>query len=299
MSVLGPAEIVARIEDLPILPGVVVRMLKVDTGAENYFEEVVSLATEDPLFAVEVLRAANSWGSAPRNPIVSIPEAAARLGTKWILDKVASLGVRRVFVPVNAEQRRLWSHSIDVAILTGELSDANGFDPELGYVAGLLHDLGRFVMFEETPEQLGEVERAGWTTPARLVEAEKFVCGYDHIDLGVLTAERLGLPDPLPQIIRFHHTPPPELTALEPDERKLIAALQAADFIAVGTAGLPADTPIPTIKAKIDEVLRPFSWASNVVDSTALSHRMPEIWAEADAAVDNLGLRTDRAATAA
>jgi len=52
------------------------------------------------------------------------------------------------------------------------------------YLAGLLHDIGRFVLFDQSPEFIRAVDDLAWTTPTELIEAERQICGIDHAELG-------------------------------------------------------------------------------------------------------------------
>lgn len=79
-------------------------------------------------------------------------------------------------------------------------------DPGSAYLVGLLHDIGRFVMFEHATSDLQIVDESDWQSPEALLEAEKGVFGYAHSELGGLACKHWGLPDAITQAVRRHHT---------------------------------------------------------------------------------------------
>jgi HD-like signal output (HDOD) protein len=107
-------------------------------------------------------------------------------------------------------------------------------EPDEVYLAGLLHDLGRFILYLEAPESVRDVEESAWETPQELIDAEMRVCGFDHAQLGYLAAIQWRLPQRLANVIRSHHAP----QALNTDstERGIVTAVRIADWLAVRLA---------------------------------------------------------------
>lgn len=201
----------AKIDDLPLLPQVLTRILQLDPESDSYFEEFETLAREDPSFAVRVVALANSAASAPAVPIVTITDALARMGTACINALVASLAVQQVFVPTTSGQVLLWKHAITTAVGAQRIAmllPQLGVDAGFAYLAGLLHDIGRFVMLEHAPTQLREVDDHQWTTPDDLVGADTAVFRFTHCQLGYLACLHWGLPDEIAELVQRHHKPP-------------------------------------------------------------------------------------------
>src|SRR5262245_16307126 len=137
--------------------------MSLDPSGDEFFEQLLALAVDDPTLAVRVLRAANSAESAPLSPVESLPAAVARLGANRTAELVASLALTRVFAPDDPRHAELWMHAVEVAVtarLMAEVRSIPGLDPARVYLAGLLHDIGRFVLTEEPPYWLlmGRVE---------------------------------------------------------------------------------------------------------------------------------------------
>ena len=197
-----------HIDQLPLLPQVLVRIMQVNPSQDDYFERIADLAREDPPFAVRLITMANSPSSAPVSPIKSIKDALTRVGAQVISSLVSSLAVQRVFVPSSLSQLAMWRHSIRVGVaseVTAQIAPELQVDRNQAYLAGLLHDIGRFVMFEHAPEQLRKVDESNWHSPQELVKADVEIFKYTHAELGFLACRHWGLPDELAQVIRRHH----------------------------------------------------------------------------------------------
>jgi len=199
-----------KIDELPLLPQVLVRILQLDPASDNYFEEFGKLTKEDPAFAVKVIILANSASSAPAVPVVSIRDALTRMGANAIRALVSSLAVQRVFLPTKPNEVRLWQHSVYAAFAAAQIAEiipAIEVDPAEAYLVGLLHDIGRFVMFEHASPELLKVDESHWKTPEQLIEADIEVYKFTHSELGFLACKHWQLPDTICDVIRRHHTP--------------------------------------------------------------------------------------------
>jgi len=199
-----------KIDELPMLPQVLVRILQVRTTDDDYFEQIERLATEDPPFAVRLITLANSAGSSAVSPIKSVRDALTRVGAVTITSLVASLAVQRVFVPSSPSHIGLWAHSIQVAVCAetiARLAPSLKVSTGEAYLAGLLHDIGRFVMFEHAPDELLKVDEANWGSPDELIAADVEVFKFTHAQLGFLACSRWSLPSDIAEVVRRHHQP--------------------------------------------------------------------------------------------
>lgn len=201
-----------KIDELPLLPQVLVRILQLDIKADDFFEQFEHLSKQDPGLAVRVVSLANSAASAPATPISTIKNAITRMGARTIADLVASLGVQRVFMPTQPGQVRLWTHSVEVAVATRQIARLlPQLQVDLGhaYLLGLLHDIGRFVMLEHAAPALLKVDESHWHSPDELIESDIAVYKFTHSELGYLACLHWGLPQAIADVVRVHHDPLP------------------------------------------------------------------------------------------
>lgn len=227
----------SRIDQLPLLPDVVVGLLRLDPSADDYFERVAALIRSDPAFAMRLLRYANSASMAPAQPISTIDQSLMLVGCKGAVELVTGHSAMRVFVPRHDWERDLWRHAFDVACLMhafASIGTTLPMDAHKAYLFGLLHDIGRFILYLEAPDELRRVDETAWSTPQELVDAESAICGFTHAELGYLAIRKWRLPDELAQVVRYHHLLPgdPQLATLVP----LIQLIQDADWLSVTLA---------------------------------------------------------------
>lgn len=286
-------DLAAHADQLPLLPSVVVRVLALDSRSDRYFDELVALAEEDPTFAVRLIRVANAPLSAPSTPIVTVRQAVVRIGARECAALVTSVAVSRVFVPRTTAQRSLWVHALQVAVAArtiAGLSLGGALVPGHAYLAGLLHDIGRFVMFEAANEDLGRVDETHWVTPEELLHNERQLLGYDHVKLGLLVCRRWSLPPDIAEVIALHHDY--GLAAARPvaAPAELIRAVQMADLLSVRLMLTPdfADREPEDIARDLAHHCMRTEWPQPPVSPSVLAQRVAAIRDEAAALAESL-----------
>lgn len=167
----------------------------------------------------------NKWtGARPRHS--HGPDRCGQLAT--------AVEVAQVFIPKTREQRELWVHFLPVASLSRlifALSDTQPERRETAYAAGLLHDIGRFAMFECETSDFNQVAEAGWDTPEGLLLAERASLEYDHAQVGALICQRWGVPAPLVEVVQRHHDDP--FSAHGDRDHALITGVRLADCVSM------------------------------------------------------------------
>lgn len=286
------------LNELPMLPGVVARLMLLDTRSDCFFEELLELLESDPPFALRCLRLANSAASGPENPVTTLQAAVSRLGSRNLVRWLTTMGVTQVFVPATAGQQLLWHHSIQTALGARVLVRTGTVEPtELAYLAGLLHDIGRFLTFRDAPEQLEEVDESGWSSPESLIEVERRLLGYDHAELGGRACELWGLPPVLASVVRNHHRDLADLDDLEPEVRRLVAVVRMADeaSILLKHHGRRLLTASPIVRHTLLARCWPHG-ADSRLDVAGLEAELGEVARESDRMMDALGLPVREAA---
>ena len=218
------------LHELPVLPSVVVRLMSLSPDSDDLFDEVLEVARQEPGFALRVVRMANSVMSSPVSPIDTLERAVARLGASHVADLLTTVAITRVFVPRSVGERGMWRHAIEVATVSHAIVKRRrmeGTSPEQAYLAGLLHDIGRFVLFDQATDLIQQVDDLSWTTPVELIEAERVVCGTDHAEVGSQVCSHWSVPDKIVSIVKNHHQP------LDQGSSPLLAVVEQADWLSV------------------------------------------------------------------
>lgn len=197
-----------EIGQLPVLPGVLFELMKLDPEDVDFYDRMLQLARIDPPLATFIIGYANSALSSPNSQIDSLQSALTRVGSTTIINLLTTLSVSKVFVPQKQEHKEIWRHSIEVAHIASFLArlfPGEHSDPDTTYLAGLLHDIGRFVLFQLSPQALDDTDAKGWSTPDELISAELETIGFDHSKVGYLACKKLEIPQVIANVVRYHH----------------------------------------------------------------------------------------------
>jgi HD-like signal output (HDOD) protein len=196
-----------RLSDLPVLPTTLVRLLALDVHSTGFFDQLTQIVEGEPGLALRLVALANSAAYARGKSVCRVREAAIRAGAEAAVDLVLNVSVARVFVPRRPWESALWVHAVRVACFTRCLalvSEHPDIDPDTAYLAGLLHELGRFVLLQEAPWVLRQFVEDEIPRELRM-KAERVMIGIDHQALGADAAARWGMPTVLVSaILRYN-----------------------------------------------------------------------------------------------
>lgn len=196
----------ACLGNLPTLPLLLMDALDQLNGKQD-LNILVEKISQDPSMVVRLLRIANSPFYGMPREIGSLREAVVLLGFKRIRDIFVSICFSTILVvPDNGFNfRQLWHHCLAVAECTGQLANLSGQDPDFAFTAGLLHDIGILVIAVLFPEEFSLIV-SNSTTP--LIETERRILGFDHLEIGSKAAQHWNLPVAIQDAIAQHLTPP-------------------------------------------------------------------------------------------
>lgn len=288
--------VAAHLSKLPLLPAVIARLMALDRDDENYFETLLPLGEQDPTFAVRLIRLANSSAFRPVAPITDLRSAVARIGSHQIAGFVTSLAVMQVFEPTKREARNLWLHSIQVAVAARVIAArfyAGRVQPDSAYLCGLLHDIGRFIVFDVAPEAFDVTDEEGWGKRETAIDVEQRVLGISHTELGWQICQRWLLPEHIARVVRLHHVHMVVgATGGERLLRDLLGITWVADHLSMMVL---YDRNLPTMPEEDAAALLDRRCIASFNDTLPVSGvdllgLMPDVVAEAEEHCDALGL---------
>ena len=225
------AEIDQRIVFMPLLPAVVGQLLKIPADDPDYLEKVYRLAAYDPTLAARIVEyAGRTIRVAEGREKLNLRYAVARLGVRKLASLIITLSMAEAF-PVRGDlDRALWLHSLQVAVVSRWLTLFVERDrAEHAYLAGLLHDIGRFVVFQSLPDVQEIIGPEALDSPRSLLAAEFDVLGTDHVEIGSRACRAWGLPETIVQVVELHHD---FVLPCDTPERRMVAGRVAVSQIA-------------------------------------------------------------------
>ena len=276
---------------LPLTPVVLAALFQLDPEAPDTPEQLEALAEADPPLALRLLQLVADRTSGGRSHLLSISEALTRIGSRAILDTLTRPPIATVFLPPPTVARRLWLHSIQVAHWAEAVAwqTRSRLRPKHAYIAGLLHDIGRFAELKVHPEARLSIERGDWQQVEEMMMLEQQLLGMDHATLGALACERWGLPESLRYTIANHHKKSGRWPSASEDVTTLSQVVQVADHISLVMLQRPELGKASTA-ARID-ALRRVVHSKLGADLQALAQNWQSIDERSKRACQRVGLR--------
>ncbi len=228
------------LESLPTLPAVAMEAIGLMDGEVSTFGSISNLLKNDQVLTGKILHYANSAQVGARKEIKTVAQAVSAAGFNAVRSIILSVSVFDSFSEKTAGDRAkiayFWLHSIGVAATAELLARALHFPaPEEAYVAGLIHDLGKLVCYQQFPEKFGricrELEQKESRSELLPLDIEKSITGVNHVDVGKVLGERYGFPENLTRSMWLHHQP--VIEPISPDADQLPLLIRFADVLCV------------------------------------------------------------------
>lgn len=220
---------------LPVLPLVGLRLERAE-ALGRVGDDVERLAATDATVAMHLMRIATRYIPAGADDLVSVGYVLSRAGADRIADDLRTSLERGATIHVTPAASRVYLHAVEVALITRALAQRlPEFRVSAGaaYVAGLLHDIGRFIMLAVDEGEFERIEASEISSGDDLRRAERRIAGFDHSELGSLAARRWGFPDSVVAVNEFHHQSPAAIEGIkDPRTRSLVQLVAFADRLA-------------------------------------------------------------------
>lgn len=206
---------IAQIENLPTLPEVANKLLKIINDPMTTAVDVANLISRDLSLTSKVLRLANSAFYGIPRTVTTVQNAVVILGLKVINTMVFSITVVKMFPGDGNNQlfsrKKFWAHSLACAVISRQLAlrmrKFTLFDPEECFCAGLIHDIGRVVLDQFFHENFLKAIQKAVSEKIPLSQAEYDIFGFTHSEVGDWLTSRWELPQDIRIPIVYHHAP--------------------------------------------------------------------------------------------
>ncbi len=153
---------------------------------------------------------------------------------------------------------QFWQHAHRCAALAREIARGMNYAyPEEAFLVGLLHDIGKLLMWTNFPQTYGFYFEHG-ADPNLIQKNERHLLGASHSEVGALFLDELNLPSIFTDAVRFHHRRPSEIITGLPLVRIVYVANKMAhqDFATEALEGLAAILS-PRLEASKLAAIRP------------------------------------------
>ncbi|MBX7057663.1 MAG: HDOD domain-containing protein [Leptospirales bacterium] len=200
--------VLLELEAIPAFPEHIRKLRELCDSPVSSLKQVADFLNREPALASGIIRLANSGGFAGGN-IIDLHEAVKIVGLRNISQLLLQVGALEVLTARYGGNEELIEHPVRVASFARSLAKRNkrAALADQAYVGGLLHDLGKLVLYAATRNRPGYDFLSHHRSRNSVVEIEELAWGVGHARVGAMLAAKWNFPAPLIAAIERHHAP--------------------------------------------------------------------------------------------
>ncbi len=199
------------IEKLPTLPGIAIQILEAVQNEEPDIDEISNIISTDPPLSAKVLRLVNSSFYNLPAKITSVPHSIKMLGINTVKNIALGFSLINNFQSQKSngfDYTCFWKNSLVGAVSAKLLTEK--LNPEFldnAFFMGLLQNIGTLTFAHCMPAQYSLVLSEMEKTTSEHQDAEEYILGYNHQEIGEYLMKSWGLPETLYMPVGYHHNP--------------------------------------------------------------------------------------------
>ena len=200
-------EYINCIQSVPSLPSVVERAMSVLNDPESSSNSLATIISLDAGISSRVLKIVNSAYFGLPCKISRITQAIVLLGFAEIRNVILTTSIFSMFTGSDQYYRKnMVRHSIYCALGSKVVANRiKGIVPEDAFMAGLLHDIGKFVVAEYFPYKFNTINKLLNNETITILEAEEAVLGINHMKIGEMLCDKWRFPLQIQEAVAHHH----------------------------------------------------------------------------------------------
>jgi putative nucleotidyltransferase with HDIG domain len=227
---MDAATYVKRVGKLPSLSSLYYELTRAVEDPNASISMIGDIVRKDPGLASRLLKLANSAYYSFPSEVQTIEEALQLIGLREMRDMALATCVIGAFKNVPERLVKVadfWRHCIACGVASSLLAETRKEPtPERFFVGGLLHDVGRLVMYLTAPAESEQILRLCESEKNVSCVIETRILGFDHAELGAELLTAWKIPPTLIAMVGHHHYP-----GLFPASTRDDLVVHFADFI--------------------------------------------------------------------
>lgn len=206
-----PEDLVKGVVKLISLPEIYIRVSQILEDQNHNAKQLGDIISHDPALTARILRIVNSAYYSLAAKIELVSRAVSVIGEDDLRNLVLATSAVDTFkrIPNQLVDIDLfWRHSVHTGIVSRLLSKhCNILHGERLFVAGMLHDIGKLILYFKEPELSQQVLIAAAESDGQLYRSEQEIIGFTHGDVGAALIDAWQLSDTLREVAAYHHAP--------------------------------------------------------------------------------------------
>ena len=200
------ARIKSVMRNLPPLPQVTRQLLLVIADENASAQDVSKVLSSDQALAGKVLKLVNSSFYGVQQEVTTISRAVVLLGFSGVRNLALGFGSISALQKLGGDidMQGFWDHALANGAASQVLAPfvKRRTDPEEAFLAGLMHDIGAYVLAAAVPDIYEPI--LADASRDRL-DAEREMCGMTHAQVGQGLLKFWELPEDFGLAARYHH----------------------------------------------------------------------------------------------
>jgi HD-like signal output (HDOD) protein len=208
--VIDLEQLINNVSDLVSLPEVYLKIRNLMDDLDSDIDDFAAVVNTDPGLAASVLKVVNSAFFGFPGRIENISRALNLIGIGQLHDLVLSISAVNTLSLSNDIEplSTFWRRSIYCGVLSRlfaqqqSLKDAEGL-----FVIGLLHEIGRLILFTQYPNECKQAIIQAQSSVCALNVTEKALFGFNYADVGQVLMKEWNLPSKFSCVTGLHVHP--------------------------------------------------------------------------------------------
>lgn len=211
MEYSQPEDFLAGGDQVFSLPAVFYQLQSAMADPDKSFSDYGEIISHDPGLSARLLKVVNSSFFALSSKVDTISHALTIIGLDQMVNLTMATAVIYQFrgIPNTLfNMESFWRHSIATGMAARTIGLVRGDENvERLYLAGVLHDLGRLIMYMKEPALAREILTESKDTQDNLYLIEEKKMGFDHAAVGGALLRHWEIPERLVNAVAYHHDP--------------------------------------------------------------------------------------------
>lgn len=208
---MDPKTLVKDLDHLVSLPDICIRINQL-MGSGNYSSsQVADIISQDVDISARLLKVVNSSFYGLPSKIETLSRAITLIGADELRNLVMAATAMRTFTGIPkqmVDMTEYWQHSVTTGVMAQSLAkQCNVLHSERLFVMGLLHDVGRLVIYLTLPEKATDILFITGGDNWVLAQTESELLGFTHLDVGAELMRQWGLPESFATVAGKHNDP--------------------------------------------------------------------------------------------
>ena len=204
-------ELIKMATSIATLPNIYFELQNVMRRPSSASTDMANAIRSDPGLTARLLRIVNSAYYSFPSKIETVSRAITIVGTDELTSLVTATSVVKTFgkgLDGIFDMNMFWRHSIGAGVIARILgAKRNEQNVERFFVMGLLHDIGRVLMFSHIPKHAKLAHQRAVSENLPLSQVESDDVGFSHAAAGAALARNWRMSAGQQEAITYHHRP--------------------------------------------------------------------------------------------